>query len=43
MKVKNINDLTNCLLNDHSYEERVEFDKSLDKNKIYNELINKED
>ena len=42
MVVKNINELINCMLNDYSNEERIEFDESFDKHKIFNELINKD-
>lgn len=43
MIVKNINEVINALINDYSSEERIEFDKSFDKNTIYNTLSSKND
>lgn len=36
--VKNINEVIDALVNDYSYEEKIEFDKSFDKKTIFNTL-----
>ena len=42
MIVKNIDELINCMLNDYSNEERIEFHESFDKYKIYEQILPQE-